>query len=404
MTDEERLGVNYSALVAQQESYQDSWENIYDFQSTLPENLTTILKRTVFLPQDFYDIICAYYMLPSALARIVPYLFFYGTSGSGKSTLAKIAALLHGVAINSSGDTFAAIRNSLNDRKWKTVQVASDDPKYPVDFANTEVNTCMVWDDIDPGVFTNKPDLYRLFKFGYDRASDKIMISSDVPGKNMEFRCFCPKIFSSIHPFHSIPDMAELGRRLLVIPTKKIEDLSDNRKAQLGILEGDWESQLIDLDNLDWTGFSDEYKYFWDSEVSQFYLNLKRTVSRSLKGLASHQRILCLDLITTGIVCSIWNDVKEAKERMKKYFAWLEAEQRDTSDNLLQLLNQYVAQEEENARAAKMLPSIYNTNLKNTVSNYYTQGWLLDKPNAKAIRNAMAALGYRLVQGKWSKR
>ena len=66
MTDSERLGVNYSALVAQESSYQDSWEGIYDFGLSLPENLTTILKRTVFLPQDFYDIVAAYYMLPSA--------------------------------------------------------------------------------------------------------------------------------------------------------------------------------------------------------------------------------------------------------------------------------------------------------------------------------------------------
>ena len=230
------------------------------------------------------------------------------------------------------------------------------------------------------------------------------MISSDTPGKNMEFRCFCPKIFSSIHPFHSIPETAELARRLLVIPTKKIEDLSDNCKVQLGILGNDWESKLIDLDSIDWKGFSNEYTYFWDSEVSQVYLSMKRTVSRSLKGLGSHHRLISLDLITTGIVCSIWSDVKEAKEKMKAYFAWLEADQKDTSDNLLQLLGKYVAQEEENAKAAKMPPSIYNTNLKTTVENYYSQGWLLDKPNAKAIKNAMAALGYRLIQGRWSKR
>lgn len=404
MTDELKMRVNYSALRTQEESYGDSWEDIFDPSLSLPANLINILKQTVFLPQDFYDIIVAYYMLPSALARVVPYLFFYGTSGSGKSTLAKMAAKLHGVSINSSGDTFAAIRNSLDERKWATIQVASDDPKYPVDFAYTEINTCMVWDDIDPGVFSSKPDLYRLFKFGYDRSSDKITISSDTPGKNMEFRCFCPKIFSSIHPFHSIPETSELARRLLVIPTKRVEDLSDNQKARLGITESNWESKLIDIDVIDWRGFSDEYRYFWDADASSLYMTMKREIARSLRGLKSHQKNLCLDLVTTGITCGIWDDVRTARDRLKTYFAWLDADTKDTSDNLLQLLEKYVQQEEKNAKAAKMPPSIYNTNLKTTVENYYSQGWTLDRPNAKSIKNSMAALGYRLVQGRWVKR
>jgi energy-coupling factor transporter ATP-binding protein EcfA2 len=162
--------------------------------------------------------------LPSALCRVVPYLFLHGQSGSGKSTIAKIASYLHGISINSSSDTFAGIRNSLNDRRNSAIEIASDDPKYPSVYRVVERNTCMVWDDIDSSVFSNSPDLYRLFKFGYDRSTDKITLSSKEVGENLEFRCFCPKVFSSISPLHLNDRFKELKRRLIVIPCKRIEE------------------------------------------------------------------------------------------------------------------------------------------------------------------------------------
>jgi hypothetical protein len=42
----------------------------------------------------------------------------------------------------------------------------------------------MVWDDVDSSVFANSPDLYRLFKFGNNRSTDKIILSSKEIGEN----------------------------------------------------------------------------------------------------------------------------------------------------------------------------------------------------------------------------
>jgi hypothetical protein len=109
-----------------EDSCVDTWRDIYDESLSLPDNLLSILKRTIFLPHDFYDIITVYFLLPSALCRVVPYLFLFGQSGSGKSTLAKIASYLHGVDINSSSDTFAGIRNSLNERREAQIQIESN--------------------------------------------------------------------------------------------------------------------------------------------------------------------------------------------------------------------------------------------------------------------------------------
>ena len=93
----------------------------------------------------------------------------------------------------------------------------------------------MVWEDIDASIFSNKPDIYRMFKFGYNRSTDKITISSKDIGMNLEFHCFCPKIFSSISSLHLDDRLRELKRRLIVIPFKSVEELSNERLTELGV-------------------------------------------------------------------------------------------------------------------------------------------------------------------------
>ena len=91
----------------------------------------------------------------------------------------------------------------------------------------------MVWDDIDPSVFISSPDLYRMFKFGYDRRSDKISLSGKQTGTTLEFHCFCPKVFSSISHLHLDDRFKELKRRLIVIPCKRVEELSSDRLTRI---------------------------------------------------------------------------------------------------------------------------------------------------------------------------
>ncbi|NJO98708.1 MAG: hypothetical protein HC764_24145 [Pleurocapsa sp. CRU_1_2] len=179
------MSFDYSVLYKSEDGISNTWREIYDEDSTLPVNLLCILQSSIFLPHDFYDIIAAYFLLPSALCNVVPYLFLHGQSGSGKSTLAKVAKHLHGVAFNSSSDTFAGIRNSLDQRRTTWVEMPLPDEERRTYSKQVEKNTCMVWDDVDASVFINSPDLYRLFKFGYDRSTDKITISSKEVGQKV---------------------------------------------------------------------------------------------------------------------------------------------------------------------------------------------------------------------------
>jgi|GEM_PF-5316953 len=393
---------DYETLFKQTEGCIDTWEEIYDASLSLPENVCNILKRTIFLPHDFYDIIAAYYLLPSALCRTIPYLFLCGTSGSGKSTIAKFASLLHGVNINSASDTFAGIRNSLNDRRRGVVEVPSTSEAFDTYHKEVERNTCMVWDDIDYSVFVNSPDIYRMFKFGYDKSTSRIILSSKEVGENLEFNCFCPKVFSSISPLHLSDRFKELRRRLIVIPCKRVEELSGERKAELGITDDDWQSKLLDLTAYDWKGFNLVFDEFWDTDLAVAFMTTRKLLSKSVKGLTSQQRAISLDLLACGLASGLWDDEDVAIQRVKNYWSWYKKETEQNS-GLSSLLREYVKKEERNARNGGLPLAIYTAHLRCTIDNWVTSGWLYEKPKSREVKTSMFDLGLRLKQGVWAK-
>ena len=304
--------------------------------------------RFVFLPDDYYDIIAAYMLIPSALAKVVPYLFLYGQSGTGKSTLGKLISYFWGVPINTSGDTYASIRNSLNDRKYQDIEIPSKDPSFPSIYKKVEVNTGMVWDDIDSSVVLNTPYFFRMLKVGYDSSTDKISISSDIKGENLEFRCFSLKVFSSISPIHLEDSLKELQRRLIVIPFKRIEDVSDERLAQLGTTKDTWPKHLLNINAFDWKGFSSLFTNFWNRELAEVYLLNRKTLMNTLTGLSSKERAISLDLLSAGIASGIWKDEIQGVARLKNYFDWFEREINQFSGTS-KYLKDYISLEQKHA-------------------------------------------------------
>ena len=393
---------DYSQLFTGENALTNTWLDIYDESQALPQNLLNILKRTVLLPHDFYELAAVYFLLPSALCRTIPYLFLFGQSGSGKSITAKLASYLHGIDINSSSDTFAGIRNSLDKRRYGWVEVPFEEKGKRTWNKYVEVNTCMVWDDIDASIFTNSPDLYRLFKFGYDRSTDKITISSKEIGQNLEFHCFCPKIFSSISPLHLDSRFQELKRRLIVISFKRVEELSNERLSQLGITKDDYHTKLIDIDTYDWKGFNREFKEFWDLSMAGIFVNVRTELSKTVRGLTSQQRAISLDLMACGIATGIWNDETEAVGKLKAYWSWFKQET-ETNAGLSQLLSEYIKTESKNADKAKTDLMISSVRLRSQVDMWVAQAWLYERPKAKSINEIMLDLGMRLQKGIWRK-
>lgn len=396
------MAFDYSSLLRSEDNDEDTWREFYDDKLPLSLNLLGILQKTILLPYDFYDIIAAYFLLPSALCKLVPYLFLYGQSGSGKSTVAKIASYLHGVNINSSSDTFAGIRNSLESRRSGYADVVDPDNPNRTWRTSVEVNTCMVWDDINSQTLTSQPELYNMLKFGTDKTSSKISVSSKEIGENLEFECFCPKIFSSITPLHLDDRFRELKRRLIVIPCKRVEELSESRKLQLGLDENDWQSNLLDLSSYDWKGFNKEFEQFWDMELAGLFVSTRKLLSKSIRGLSSQQRSISIDLITTGVVSGIWADELVATDRLKAYWEWFKTET-EKNTGLGSLLKSYIRQEEVNANNGGRPFGIPTNALRSQVKTWVEMGWLFENPRGRDVQEMMLDLGMRLQQGVWRK-
>lgn len=393
---------DYSTLLTSSDGVTDTWREFYDDNLLLSHNLLDLLRKVVYLPYDFYDIIAVYFLLPSALCKNVPYLFFCGASGSGKSSLAKLGSFLHGIKINSSSDTFAGIRNDLDKRRRAIIdRIDPDDPSITFRTYG-EANTCMVWDDVDPNVFINSPDLYRLFKFGSNRASSTITISSKEVGENLEFSTFCPKTFSSISPIHLDDRFRELRRRLIVIPCKRLEEISDERKSELGIVDDQWQSNLIDVDAYDWKDFSKEFRAFWDLPTAQGFIDARKILATNVRGLTSLQRAISLDLMACGIASGIWSDETIALDRMKSYWSWFKTET-EKNAGLGGLLKELIKQTENNAKAHGIPATIHSQMLRSQINNWVTTGWLFEAPRASEIKSLMYDLGMRLQQGTWRK-
>ena len=390
------MAFDYTNLLAEN-SLIDSWQDIYDRNLSLAENLLSLLPSFVVLPKDYYDIIAAYCLIPNALARIVPYLFLFGRSGTGKTTIAKFISYLWGVPVCTSSDTYASIRNQLHKIKYTDIKVETSNPEFPDYYKRVETNKGMVWDDIDSNVFINKPDLYRLFKVGYDRSTDRISISSDIKGENLVFRCFCTKVFSSVSPIHLESIFKELQRRLIVIPFKRIEDIEDDRLRELNTLD------ILNIDAFDWNGFSLLHSNFWNTELAEVYLITRKAIAKNLIGLNSQQKGISLDLITTGIVTGIWLNETEALNQLKDYFAWFKTEV-DNYSGIAKYLADYVYQESRNAMVAGLPVKLNAEELRRQIEVWLHQNWILEKPKTNHLKALMAELGMVLDRGYWIKR
>lgn len=189
---------------------------------------------------------------------------------------------------------------------------------------------------------------------------------------------------------------------MIVIPCKRVEELSDERKDELGIKPNEWQSDLIDLDSFDWQEFSKVYDDYWDLDMAWGFVNTRKILSKSAKGLSSQQRSISLDLLACGIACGIWQDEIVALERVKSYWQWFKNETEQNA-GLGSLLKSYISQEEINANSGSRPFEIYTAQLRTQVDAWVTQGWLYEKPSSKAVAELMLDLGLRHYQGKWIK-
>jgi hypothetical protein len=242
-----------------------------------------------------------------------------------------------------------------------------------------------------------KGDYYRLFKVGYDRSTAKVELSSERTGQNLKFDCFCPKVFSSIHPFHTDSTFPEFKRRLLPIYSLKLEHFPEP-------VDPETVDRLIVAEDYDWNELSKEFLLYWSEEKATEYITTRPLVPKGLK-LASDQKVICVDLATTGIVAGIWGNVAEANYRLNAYFKWLKREQAEDSAPLEALIEQLVADKEREAKNYGIECRIAIKLLRELPERWYEQGLLLYPPERKKITRLMQIAGYKTNgKGYWAKK
>lgn len=384
----------------------DSWRELWDDSLSCGENIESLLRQCVAYPNPLsYKLATIYMMLPSALSRICPLLVCYGAKGSGKSTTGFIAAKLYNVPVLSAADTFASVRNALNHHKYMMIDADK----------SSEINTIMVWDDLDPSVFVERPNLYRMLKSGYNRNSDSISIASNKAGENIVMRVFCPRILSSVSPLHNFPDLDELSRRCIVIATKPLEQFTPKEYAAIG---GD-DFEPLDLQTINWQGLNIELFSFWNDEQKAVEFSaVRRTLARKNNKyrkqatFSANQWSISVDLMATAIVAGIF-DTNACIDFFGNYWAWHKSHCQESSSAFANLLSEFIDSELSQIRQANNclreanqteLPEIVDAQtLKKQVAIWQSNGQLDKRPTIDILVSEMRGLGFKLAKIGWVK-
>ena len=368
------------------ESEGDWWECLSTHHDNFPLDFEQLLGQTIIHPSPtIRRVVAATLLAPSALARNLPILFAIGLPGSGKSNLGKLASKLYNVPVHGSSSTFASARNDFQRAKFTF---------------GVERNAILVLDDIDPGFFIQKPDMFRMLKSGINRSTSMITIAGAM-GESIEFDCFGVKVISSISPIFAHPQFTELQRRAFISPHQKLEeaDLPDN---------------FLDIDSIEFGGLNSAFLEYWeDIERCNLYVATRRSLSKRASILKKGLKIktdnfnIASDVIVTLIVC-FDVEITEAAELIRDYFKEI-SHILNKKPQLSVLLGELIVEEENRRKAlntvlgADIPVSIDSKMLRDKVTEWDRNALLDSKVSTEIIVQAMNDLGYFLSKGEWRK-
>jgi hypothetical protein len=329
-----------------------------------------------------YRVLAAYITVPSAICSSLPILFCHGRSGTGKSQLGKLVAKLWNVRILSPADTFASIRNELETSKQGMVEIPREGSDL-TDIKRVERHCFMVWDDIDPSILTVKPDIFRLLKVGCDRSTSIMSVSSTEAGKNLEFNCFAPKMFSSVSPLFNLKEFQELNRRMLIVPHKQTSFQSEH------------------LEDYDLKELGKEIRKFWDYEAAKNLYLEKRKYRQRVKSstrIPASSIFLLGDLIAAGVASGVWSSVDIAIKDMELFFQNQKEYAEKDVDAFQVLIEEYCREKEREG-----CTSVNNTLLTQKRDFWLKEGYLTERPARGELATIMRGLGYFLDKINWIK-
>lgn len=394
---------------AHREDDNESWREFAD-GDTVPQWVGSLLNQSVLLPRHDFQakIVLSYLMLPAALCKLLPILYSHGPSGTGKSYLGKLAYLIHNTSPIGANSTATSIRNYINStRKFNPSLLCSSR-------GNERLSYAMIWEDISPEEMArNEGMVFNLLKLGIDRRGQ--ITRANMEGGLDVFEVFSPKYISSISAIYSQPEFNELVRRLIVIEHKSLKywKPSDYSPTTQGVDL----SSLIALDELDFTGFKEEFESYWmdDGTISRWKSNSSKIRAKRNHGIQNALWQMSKDLICCGLTCDVWESLDEAASHMRAYWEWHEENVSSQSTSNLKMIKEFIEEQtapirESNKEAiergleAFCIPlEISPKALKDHVDGCRANGLLDGRLDDKERAQIMERLGWVIGPGKGGK-
>jgi hypothetical protein len=363
------------------ESAKDSWRDIFD--TTLPTGklIESIASQLVILPDAELQIpvLAAYLLIPTSLVSTIPIGFAQGVSGSGKTQIVQLAKQVWGLnLVLTANTTGVALRNDIKDLKYHD----------PENMAYEKLTHGIVFDDVSIDQFTLNPYQYNLLKAGYRRDADTIKIAGD-QGRNLTFRVFGGRFFSSIVPFDSHLQYSELHRRLLSFKTALSSDAT-----------------VLNPESISWGGLHNKCLSLWESDddaerFSKLYHSLERSISKGKLPYHSHHASISGGILASGILSGIWMDKDEAIAALGNYWKWIGEKRKYHESATMRELKAFLKIEENDAilRGRNVLFPAQRLNAHITkLSREVALDTLMSVPQ---LADTMKGLGFRLVDGIW---
>lgn len=359
---EEDDEINFLAYLSNSKS---SWREYFETGLSTTENLKVFLKKAVKIEEIYYPLVLGYFLIPSAACSVVPILFASGQQGSGKSRLLKFGSYLYRTEILSSTSTVAAIRNQIQAGRfgWGS--------RY-------ERNYCLFLDDIKEDKLKDADLFYAFLRNGYDRDTDWYKIALPEGGQ-LSFRIFCPKAISSVERFYAKPQFSELRRRIVLIPCHPTED------------------SLLPLENIDFTGFDENYLNLWNdrSRLELFASTLKESISKKPKTVSNASWLISQPLHASMVACEIL-EKKESLELLEEYWEIARTTIEDSSPSLSRFILQFIEEKEEEARRMN-IPNIFSPASINAYLSKLKRDGTIDSFSANSVKSVLEGHGWKLI-------
>lgn len=384
------MAIDYrDGYVALSDALTDEGDNVLDYcdlneDDSLADTIDQVLRKFIYFPpqHDYrFKILTSILFCSSRFSLKLGHILFQGVAGSGKSNALKVCQSIRGEKeLVNPGSTAVGLRNWISKNKyWDAEKEKPKDTTF-MGFNNVHANT-----------FALNEKLSEMLQYGYDRASDLILIGGAEDGGNKEFHCFCLKGFSSVHALWRIPELSEIGRRLYIFP---LEKASPELFQPLG-----------EPAEFNWSPLSDRLtEFWWDIDRLNAFPRVRKSMrgSQTLwKGWDSAWKDISVCPIATGVVAGIWEDKKHAVADWLQY--WQQCQELGSESPLAAHIRIYLEAIPAYERAVEFKEEwvLNPRQLKAHLTQLYDAGAIEERPFTKLLIPVMSEFNFSLEVPGW---